>query len=328
MASPDLNGESPPLQALAQVAVADRREGIAHALDAARELLGMDIAYFSEFSEGKQVIKEVRGDRDTIQIAPGDAVPLEDTYCRRMLAGQLSNVVPDAQRDPRVTDLAATSEAGIGSYLGVPIQLSDGRVHGTLCCASSSPNERLGSRDVQFMRVLARLIADDLERERNGVPEAREAAQAEVPGTTLKLDLWFVVAPRAAATARAALEVLSEHISTSRLHDARLLVTELMTNSIRHSGAGRESSIALALRLQPDRLSVAISDPGPGFRPQVAEPDLEQEGGRGLFIVDSLADRWGVGDSPLTPPREGGNAETGTVVWFELERPQLERAAA
>ena len=331
MASGKLSREAAALEALGELAVSDRRDAIDHALEVAREFLGMDIAYFSEFMKGEQVIKGIRGEWKAAELSPGLGVPQEETYCRRMLSGELSNVVPDAQHDSRVSDLAATEALGIGSYVGVPLQLSDGRVYGTLCCASTDPKDALGSREVQFMRVLARLIADELERERNRRPReldttptppadpagaAREAAQRDIPGAVLKLDLWFAVSAHAAAAVRSALDVVSEHVDGDVLDDARLLATELVTNSVRHSGIGSESSIGLALRLTPDRLSVAVSDPGPGFKAEITEPDPDQEGGRGLFIVDCLADRWGVGDPPVSPPRGGSGA--GTTVWFEL----------
>ena len=329
--TPRNDGSGSALEALERLALGDRRDVIEHALDAARELLGMDIAYFSELTRGEQVIRQVTGDRGAFPVEPGASVPLEQTYCTRMLAGRLPNAVPDAQHDPRVADLAATAELGIGSYVGVPLQLADGRVYGTMCCASATANERLDPRDVRFMHVLARLIADELEREEQRLPAPREVpappsdvaraaseAVEEIPGAVLKLDLWFAAAPRAAPAARAALEVLGEQVDGGCLQAARLLVTELVTNSVRHAGLESDSAVGLALRLTEERLTVAISDPGPGFTPEIVEPGLDQEGGRGLFIVDQLAHRWGVGDSPLTPPR-GRKSEAGTVVWFELE---------
>lgn len=341
MGALERQAEDPALEALTEVALADRREAIDRALDAAREVLGLDIAYFSELSGETQLIHHVRGDPDAARLLSGAAVPLRESYCRRMLAGEL-NIVADAQNDPRVSDLAFTTELGVGCYVGVPLQLSDGRVYGTMCCASREPNQLLGPRDVQFLRVLARLIADDLEREQERLPRARttgqplpkpddaarEAAETDAPDAILKLDLWFVAAAHAAAAARSALEVLTEHVERGCLQDARLLLSELVTNSVRHAGIGGESSIGLALRLTQDRLSVAVSDPGPGFTPEITKPDLDQEGGRGLFIVDQLADSWGVGDSPLTPPRGARSTGAGTVVWFELRRAAVEPPVA
>jgi len=48
--------------------------------------------------------------------------------------------------------------------VGVPIFLSDGTVYGTLCCLSHEPNPSLTGRDAAFMRLLARLIASQLEQ--------------------------------------------------------------------------------------------------------------------------------------------------------------------
>ena len=161
-------------------------------------------------------MQEVRGDRNNLPLQAGAALPLEASYCRRMLSGELPNVVPNAREDERVSDLPATTQAGVGSYAGVPLQLSDGRVYGTLCCASSTPNESLGPRDVQFLRVIARIIADELEREDQRLPRGREArspppqpaeaaagaAQRDVPDAVLKLDLWFTVAAHSVGAAR------------------------------------------------------------------------------------------------------------------------------
>ncbi len=59
-----------------------------------------------------------------------------------------------------------TGEAGIGSYVGIPLRLSDGSVYGTLCCASHSPDPWLARRDLGLMgRLAARLVAN---LERNG----------------------------------------------------------------------------------------------------------------------------------------------------------------
>jgi anti-sigma regulatory factor (Ser/Thr protein kinase) len=51
-----------------------------------------------------------------------------------------------------------------------------------------------------------------------------------------------------------------------------------------------------------------VTDHGPGFEPAPARPGPDQVAGRGLFLVDALADRW-------------GSADGGTRVWFEVDRP-------
>lgn len=52
-----------------------------------------------------------------------------------------------------------TRVSNIGSYVGVPLQFSDGRLFGTVCCMSHSSHPELRERDAGFMGVIARLIA-------------------------------------------------------------------------------------------------------------------------------------------------------------------------
>src|SRR5439155_6652017 len=92
-------------------------------------------------------------------------IPLQDTYCRPMIAGDLPQLVPDAAHDERTADLPLTRETGIGAYVGVPIRLWDGTLYGTLCCLSRCAEPSLNERDVRFLRVLAEVVADQLDRE-------------------------------------------------------------------------------------------------------------------------------------------------------------------
>ena len=88
---------------------------------------------------------------------------------------------------------------------------------------------------------------------------------------------------------------------------ALLLVSEVVTNAIAHG----DGSPVVDVDVQPDRLRVSVTDSAVGA-PQVQPQDELSENGRGLFIVDSLAARWGV--SPLVP--------TGKSIWFEIDREQ------
>lgn len=138
---------------------------IEQVLAAARGQLGMEIAYVSEFGGGAQVISRTDGPSESFGLGVGTSIPLEETYCQRMVDARLPNVIPDAKRDDRVRGLPVTRRADIGAYIGVPVKLSDGRLYGTLCCLSHDFSPSLTERDAQFMHVLGRLVADQLEQD-------------------------------------------------------------------------------------------------------------------------------------------------------------------
>lgn len=107
--------------------------------------------------------------------------------------------------------------------------------------------------------------------------------------------------PSAVALARRVVERQAEVLSDEQLEVARLLVSELVTNAVRH-GDGEE--IALVTRIDAARLRFEVHDAG-AQAPRRREPAGAQ-GGYGLNLVASLASRWG--------------AAPGAGVWFELDR--------
>lgn len=104
-------------------------------------------------------------------------MPLVETFCKLLMEGKLPNVVSDTTTDEQVQYLDLTDEANIGSYVGVPLRFSDGRLYGTLCTYSHSPDPSLKERDAQFMRVLARMVAEQLEREELEAQKQRFAVE-------------------------------------------------------------------------------------------------------------------------------------------------------
>jgi GAF domain-containing protein len=60
-----------------------------------------------------------------------------------------------------------TGEADIGSYVAIPLVLSDGRLYGTLCCVSHTPDPWLRERDLRLMERIARELVERLERNGN-----------------------------------------------------------------------------------------------------------------------------------------------------------------
>jgi PAS domain S-box-containing protein len=107
--------------------------------------------------------------------------------------------------------------------------------------------------------------------------------------------------PSAAALARRAVEAEAGELSAAQLDVARLLVSELVTNAVRH-GAGEE--VVLALQVDASCARFEVHDAG-NQQPTRREP-RGAEGGYGLNLVATLASRWG--------------ADTDAGVWFELDR--------
>jgi EAL domain-containing protein (putative c-di-GMP-specific phosphodiesterase class I) len=150
---------APPLVLLPAPDAIERLLALAHTQ------LGMEVALVSEFTQDHQVVRIVAGDPQAFGLQIGGSAPLFDTYCRSVVSGYLPRVIPDARADGRARDLEVTWEAGIGSYIGVPIRFSDGRIYGSLCCLSHSANPSLRERDADFMTMLAGLIGQEFETE-------------------------------------------------------------------------------------------------------------------------------------------------------------------
>src|SRR5215210_147971 len=178
----DHAGDAAKLSRLSEVAsgVASERtpDTLGRALEALREELGMEVAFVSEFDRQRMVFRRLVGDGGSFGWQEGGSIPLDDTYCRLLTEGHLPPIVPDAGANGRVRGLDVTGEAGIGSYVGVPIRFSDGTLYGTLCCVSHEPDPSLQERDAQFVAVLARLVADQIEHGRSRRREAEARVRA------------------------------------------------------------------------------------------------------------------------------------------------------
>lgn len=65
-----------------------------------------------------------------------------------------------------------------GAYVGVPVTLPNGEVHGTLCCVSSDDRPGLGPEELRFMRVLAGIIAAQIDRAKTNLARLTERFRA------------------------------------------------------------------------------------------------------------------------------------------------------
>lgn len=143
---------------------------IGRVLALARRHLGMEVAFLAEFTGGRQLYRGLDGDAASFGMRVGEGPELAGTYCRRMTEGTLSNAVPDARADPRVRDLPITEQAGVGAYLGVPVRLADGSLYGSFCCVSHGAAP-LDERDVRFLELLAELVSEPVQRQRERAAE-------------------------------------------------------------------------------------------------------------------------------------------------------------
>ena len=134
-----------------------------------------------------------------------------------------------------------------------------------------------------------------LPQKRPAPPAPERAVRVRIGGDEL--------APR---QARCQVAKLGTDLDRPLLDVTQLLVTEVVTNSVRHAGA---EAVELGISVDPGRVRVEVANPGTPFEPQSREEASDPDPGWGLYLVDELSDAWGVdGD------------EARQRVWFELKR--------
>jgi EAL domain-containing protein (putative c-di-GMP-specific phosphodiesterase class I) len=136
-------------------------------LHAIRDHLGMDVAFVSEFRKTDRLFVHVSA-KDRTPIKTGDAAPLDEGYCQRVVDGRLPELMSDTGKVAAALALPETQAIPIGAHLSVPIRLADGRIFGTFCCFSFSADPTLGERDLKMMQVLAMVLADQIDRDLEG----------------------------------------------------------------------------------------------------------------------------------------------------------------
>jgi anti-sigma regulatory factor (Ser/Thr protein kinase) len=116
----------------------------------------------------------------------------------------------------------------------------------------------------------------------------------------------------APAVARRELEEFRTELEPLVYEDVALLLTELVTNSVRHAGPDAGDTVLLDLLVTAALVRVDVRDGGHGFVPVPRAANDVSPYHWGLHIVDRLADRWAVVPA-------NGNGQTR--VWFELDLP-------
>jgi anti-sigma regulatory factor (Ser/Thr protein kinase) len=120
----------------------------------------------------------------------------------------------------------------------------------------------------------------------------------------MTIDVELPSTASAPAQARGALDQIEGRITPDRMRDVRLLVSELVTNAVRHA---RGDVVRLVVALKGTLLRIEVHDPGRGFEHKPPPDDPLRSSGWGLVLVEELADRWGIDHHPRTR------------VWFEMD---------
>jgi anti-sigma regulatory factor (Ser/Thr protein kinase) len=127
------------------------------------------------------------------------------------------------------------------------------------------------------------------------------------PGLVDSFEVSLAAGVDAPAAARAAVTAwMAGHVSETMLADAQLLVSELVSNSVRHAEAPADGVVSVRAQATVDILRLEVEDGGSTGSIAQRPPDLHHGGGFGLNVVEMLSARWGV------------NREVGTRVWAEL----------
>ncbi|GAB3653841.1 ATP-binding protein [Nocardioides korecus] len=105
--------------------------------------------------------------------------------------------------------------------------------------------------------------------------------------------------PFSAESARVAREQLLTWLETVEAaveccEDARLVVSELVGNAVRHARPLADGTMKVAWTQLPTGIDIAVSDGGARTSPERRDPTLSDLAGRGLAIVEVLASRWWV----------------------------------
>lgn len=159
-----------------------------------RQHLGMDVAYLSEFVGDDMVFRAVDAPGFEQLASVGRKLPLDQVYCRHILAGDLPELIPDTAAEPLAMSLPITTSLPIKSVVSVPIRRFDGSVYGMFCCLSRNTSPSLNGRDLNVLRAFANLSAEQINSNINTRSET-EALESAIKGMLAQQDFKIALQP-------------------------------------------------------------------------------------------------------------------------------------
>jgi anti-sigma regulatory factor (Ser/Thr protein kinase) len=144
-------------------------------------------------------------------------------------------------------------------------------------------------------------------RRTNGWQTRTHGWPTRTDGAFVRFELTLAPSTPSVGRARAAVvRWLPDDVAAEALADAKLVVSELVANSVRHGALASDGFVCVRLALGAGLMHVEVEDSGTTGVVAPRAPDLDGGGGFGLQIVAALARRWGIVREP------------GTRVWVEL----------
>jgi anti-sigma regulatory factor (Ser/Thr protein kinase) len=145
------------------------------------------------------------------------------------------------------------------------------------------------------------LVAGSLKVRTNGLGLTGEVTEASV------LMLPFTTSSVGVARRRLVSDLIAAGIYDSSVCDAALVVSELLSNALRHAEPLPGAEIRVAWSFEADAIQVTVCDGGSETAPVLGHPTQAATGGRGLRIVEQLSTRWGT-----------SRDDEGTTVWARV----------
>ncbi|HWG08003.1 MAG TPA: ATP-binding protein [Solirubrobacteraceae bacterium] len=138
---------------------------------------------------------------------------------------------------------------------------------------------------------------------------SREKTFAGTRTRTLRVQLELARDVQAPALARWEIAECARQLELdpSLCQSLILLVSEVVSNAVRHSPAHPDEPVGLLASFGERTIRVTVTDAGHGFTPRPRDPERTHDG-YGLYLLEKVADRWGV------------ESREDTKVWFELPR--------
>ena len=156
--SPDLTVAVDELERL--TADSSYADAVHRLLTVARTHLRMSVAWVSEFVGTDQVLRFVDAEPGTDAPPEGSSMPLDGTYCARVLDGSFPPLIPNARRAAAAALLDMGPDVNIGAYVGVPLRGPTGAAVGMLCAVDPMARPTLEPRDLAALELLAQVLHD------------------------------------------------------------------------------------------------------------------------------------------------------------------------